>query len=529
MGENARMARKRNANKLAARRKGVYREQATHRWHDEGGYASDADAHDDGRYERDYAYRRSLMAEGGFHDESAPQVNRYNRASSSGRYDAQISKRNKRDRRYGIVRKLLVAAALVLALGAGGAFAYVNYLNGNLSSGLDSALDQRLVKTDLVKEPFYMLLMGTDASLEREEDPTYAESFRTDTIVLARIDPVGKKVTLVSLPRDTWVDMEEDGIQKLNATYAIGGASAAVEEVSDLSGVGISHFCLVDMDGLKQVVDALGGIEVDVPMTIDDVDAGGHVDSGLHTLNGDEALILCRARAAYEDVGAGDSFRAANQRLVLQAIADKILASDVGTIADTVTTLSNYVTTDLTVREIVSLAQAFQGMDAGSDMYTASMPTYSEYIDELWYEIIDDEAWQSMMSRVDRGLPPTDSTEIDAVTGTVLANAGDESSGSGNAEITKSGLINVRNGTSQDGLGDAISQTLQERGYTVIDVANADADTYETSMVIYTENRQEAEARQIAEAIGGAEVFQNDGSYVTHDDFLVVVGADKLS
>lgn len=516
------MARKRNANKSTARRKGTYRKQAMHRSYDDYGHTSDADTYDD-------AYRRPLGPQGGFSDESAPQANRYDRASSGRRYGEQISKRNRRDRRYGIVCKLLVAVALALALGVGGAFAYVNYLNGNLSTGLDSALNQQLVKTDLVKEPFYMLLLGTDASLEREEDPTYAESFRTDTIVLARVDPVSKKVTLVSLPRDTRIDMEENGIQKLNATYAIGGASAAVEEVSDLSGVGISHFCLVDMDGLKQVVDALGGIEVDVPMAIDDVDAGGHVDSGLHTLNGDEALILCRARAAYEDVGAGDSFRAANQRLVLQAIADKILASDVGTIADTVTTLSNYVTTDLTVREIVSLAQAFQGMDAGSSMYTASMPTYSEYIDELWYEIVDDEAWQSMMSRVDRGLPPTDSTEVDVVTGTVLANAGDESDGSGNAEITKDGLINVRNGTSQDGLGDAISQTLQEQGYTVVDVANADADTYETSMVIYTENRQEAEARQIAAAMGGAEVFQNDGSYTTHDDFLVVVGADKIS
>ena len=478
---------------------------------------------DDADYSRDRTLRQDY-ADDEYYD-TQMSADQFGRRASGERYVARTGRRRKR---LSGIKKAFIALLVLLALGAGAAFAYVNMLNGNLSEGLGSGFDQSLVKTDLTNEPFYMLLLGTDASLEREDDPFYAESFRTDTIILARIDPVEKKVTLVSMPRDTMIDMGEYGIQKLNAAYAIDGASAAVEEVSEISGVGISHFCLVDMDGLKQVVDALGGIEVDVPVTIDDEDAGGHVDSGLHTLNGDEALILCRARNAFDDVGAGDSFRAANQRLVLQAVANKILSSDIPTIAKTCTTLSEYVTTDLTVNEIVGLAQAFQGMDTENNIYTASMPTESEYIDDLWYEVIIDAEWWYMIDRVDRGLPPTDSTEIDAVTGTVLANAGDESDGTGNTEITKQGLINVRNGTPQEGLGDRTAEILENEGYCVIDVANADVDTYQTTMVIYTDNNQEAEARQIAAALGGAEVFQNDGTYTTHDDFLVVVGADNM-
>ncbi len=458
------------------------------------------------------------------HDSSSSARDGYGREAARERYASRMRRR----KRPSLIRRVFIALAVILAVGAGSAFAYVQMLNGNLSDGLGD-LDSSLVHTSLTKEPFYMVLLGTDASIERQDDPSYAESFRTDTILLARIDPVSKKVTLVSMPRDTMIDMGEYGTQKLNAAYAIGGASAAVDEVSEISGVGISHFCLVDMDGLKQVVDALGGIEVDVPVAIDDEDAGGHVDSGLHTLNGEEALILCRARNCFDEVGAGDSFRAANQRLVLQAIANKILSSDVRTIAKTVTTLSEYVSTDLTVKEIVSLAQAFQGVDAQSSIYTASMPTYSEYVDELWYEIIDEPEWWAMMDRVEQGLPPTESTEIDYVTGTVLANAGDESDGSGNAEITKDGWINVRNGTPQEGLGGTIAEQLEAAGYYVVDVANADVDTYETTMVIYSDNLQETEARQIAETIGGAQVFQNDGTYTMHEEFLVVVGADKMN
>ena len=62
----------------------------------------------------------------------------------------------------------------------------------------------------------------------------------------------------------------------------------------------------MDMDGLKATVDALGGVEVDVPIEINDPDAGGHLDAGLQTLDGDQALILCRARHAYDSYADGD-------------------------------------------------------------------------------------------------------------------------------------------------------------------------------------------------------------------------------
>lgn len=72
-----------------------------------------------------------------------------------------------------------------------------------------------------------------------------------------------------------------------------------------MAGVDISHYAEIDFDGFKEIVDALGGVEVDVPMEINDNMAGGYVSAGLQTLNGDQALILCRARHAYDEYGDG--------------------------------------------------------------------------------------------------------------------------------------------------------------------------------------------------------------------------------
>ena len=414
-------------------------------------------------------------------------------------------------------RTLVVALAVVGVLvlgGVGAAFAYYQVLSGNLHNGVNDDLRNALVETDLANEPFYMLLMGTDGSDDREASQEFAgDQFRTDSIILMRIDPVNKKATMVSLHRDTLVDMGEYGQNKLNAAHAIGGAALTVETVSKLAGVPISHYAEINFDGFKDIVDALGGVDVDVPMEIDDEDAGGHLDAGMQTLNGDQALILCRARHAYDEYGDGDSYRAANQRLVLSAIAKKILAADVGTMASTVQALSRYVTTDLEITDIVGLAQAMQGLDPATDIYSAMEPTTSEYINDIWYEINNVDEWKAMMSRVDQGLPPTDEDVVDEMSGTVLA-------------TTKhSGSVAVRNGNGVAGAGTEASERIETLGYTV-ESGNADNFDYSKTLVVYDDSGKASQAEEIVNALGVGKATANDGSYLFESDFLVVLGAD---
>ena len=328
---------------------------------------------------------------------------RYLRDNSAERYAATVEKGRKRSR--GLRTLLLFVLVAVVAVGA---FAFFQ------SCGI-------------TQRPFYMLLLGTDESLARNQD-TSEESlqgvYRTDTMILARIDPVEKKATLVSIPRDTQVEIPGYGTQKINAAYAYGGHQMAMQVVSDIAGVPLSHYAVVDMDGLRAVVDAVGGVDVYVPLTIDDPDAEGYLEAGWQTLSGEQALVFCRSRNTYEDFDSPDGMRAANQRTVLQAIANKVLASDPATQANAVTALAEAVSTDLSITDIALLAQAFSGMDTEANLYTGTMPTESIFEDDLWYEIILPDEWAAMMERVDAGLPPTEETIVDDYTGTVISNAG---------------------------------------------------------------------------------------------------------
>lgn len=422
--------------------------------------------------------------------------------------------------------KFVIAAAIILALiGGGAAFAFTYYQNleSNLHEGLDEEdLSNYLIETDLTNEPFYMLLMGTDGSAEREADESFGDSFRTDSIILARIDPVNKKASMVSIHRDTEVDMGEYGYQKINAAHALGGASLSVKTVSDMAGVDISHYAEINFDGFKDIVDALGGIEVDVPVEIDDEDAGGHLDAGLQTLNGEQALILCRSRNTYADSADPDSMRAANQRLVLSAIANKVLSSDVATIANSVTAISKYVTTDLEVSDIIGLAQAMQGMDTSADLYTAMEPVTAAYVDGGWYTYTDEDEWKAMIARMDAGLPPAESTQYDETTGTIIA-----SSGTDEDTTQKFATVTVENGTNRNGLATQAVGLLEAYNFMNATTADPDSSDYEETLIIYNEDSQIREAAQIQKALGGqGTIMKNDGTWDLDDGFLVIIGSD---
>ena len=469
-----------------------------------------------------------------------PEGNPYSRAAAGGDY-AQDRRRKKRKR----IALGALAAVLVLALGGVGmAFAYINQIESNFSEDITPEVQEALEKpADYDGGTFYMLLMGTDKSKEREKGEYAGDTFRSDSMILTRVDPENKKVTMVSLHRDTETEIEGYGMQKLNASYAFGGPAGAIKAVSQMAGVPISHYAEINFDGFKDVVDALGGIEVDVPMEIDDKRAGGHVDAGKQTLNGDQALILCRARHAYDEYGDGDRYRAANQRLVLGAIAKKILSSDVATMASTIEALSQYVTTDFKIADILALANSLQGLDPSKDIYSAMEPTISEYRNETWYEQLDVEAWNTMMNRVKQGLPPTETDQVDELNGTVLASAGDGSGGTSDQETgvqaadgtsttgktfgeTRTGIVTIKNGNGVNGVGAEALERIKPLGYTA-DASNANSFSYDETVVVFDTTDQRAYAEELIDALGCGRAVQNkNGEYVYEGDFLILIGSD---
>lgn len=330
-------------------------------------------------------------------------------------------KKTANHRRRFVASRVAIIAVVVLAVGAAAAFAYVANISSRLKAGLPTDINSALTAKASSTEPFYMLLMGVDKSAERAQSSEYGPSdadYRTDSIILVRIDPKNKTCSLVSIHRDTWVDLGGSlGKQKINAAYSAGGPTGAVKEISKFAGVPITHYAEVDFDNFTKIVDQIGGIEVDVKRAINDPQAGVPVPAGHQKLNGAQALALSRSRHSYDDSGDGDQFRASNQRMVIGAIVKKVLTLDAATMASTISTMADSITTDMDVQTILGLANSMRGIDLSKSMYTGMEPTDGHYANNTWFEIVELKAWQTMMGRVDAGLSPYSSAAQDNTAG----------------------------------------------------------------------------------------------------------------
>ena len=445
-------------------------------------------------------------------------------------------KRRQRRKSRGRVLRGVLVSLLVVLLGAGVAVAlYLRNIDDRLTddSVVNDSLRQQL-ETVEPQEPFYMLLLGVDKSQGRADEwGSDTSNFRADTIILTRVDPPGQKVTLVSIPRDTLVDMGENGERKINDAYALGGAAYMTQIVSEFANVKISHYAEVDFEQLTSIVDTIGGIEVTLPIAIHDEYAQIDLPEGTQTLNGEQALGLCRARHAYDEYGGGDFYRAANQRMVIGAIVKKVLQLDLVTMATTVSELADSVTTDFTALDIIGLASQFRNLDADKSIYSGQAPTISEYINSVWYEIPDEAAWEEMLARVDAGESPYSDASQDFTAGIAGSIGGgtnisdaEDSEGSSSVEASFSGSVSVLNGAGVSGLAAETATTLREAGF---EAEPGNAPSTVSTTAIYYNNDSLASALGVAQTLGVSEasVARNDGSYTTDFDVVVVLGTDQ--
>lgn len=323
---------------------------------------------------------------------------------------ARYSERARKRRRGKIIRRSLVCTLLLMLVAAGTAAAlWFNSIVARLNDAgiITDELRAVLVDSDVTREPFYMLLLGTDG---RPGESTY----RTDSIILARVDATTQQVTLISIPRDTKV-VYNGSTMKINAVFTYGqiddgnGAEEMVEAVNELCGVEISEYAEINFQGMENLIDAVGGIDLYIPEG-DAVEGDSHLDvdvpAGQQHLDGEHALAFARSRYLFAD---GDYTRMRHQRMVLGALADKILNNlDIGTIPAILDSLADMVHTSLSVDEILSLVSAMRGMDTDS-MYSANIPSWAgedTYIDGQSYVFVYEDELAAMMERVDAGEDP---------------------------------------------------------------------------------------------------------------------------
>jgi LCP family protein required for cell wall assembly len=240
-----------------------------------------------------------------------------------------------RRRRGGWGRRIGVLLILVLLLIV--AWSVASYLA--LAGAVDDA-NRRLgpvpldEQTGLVlSEPTTILLLGTDSGpgVGRET------SRRSDSIMLVRTDPTRGRTAFLSVPRDLRADIPGRGFGKINAAFQHGGPSLALGAVRNLTGLKINHMLVIDFRNFVQLVDALGGVEVDVPKPIVankfdcpfktqqqcDRWSGWRFRAGNQTMNGRRALVYSRIRENRLNPAENDLTRGERQQAVVRAIVDK--------------------------------------------------------------------------------------------------------------------------------------------------------------------------------------------------------------
>ena len=244
--------------------------------------------------------------------------------------------------------------------------------------------------------PYYVLALGSDA---REGD----EISRTDTMILVRVDTLGGKLTMLSIPRDTMVEIEGYGTQKINAAYAFGGVTGAVKAVKQLCDVPISHVAIVKFDGVEGLVDYLGGVTVDVPVPVYDPEYTGLImDAGPQEMDGHTALLFSRVRHGFD---LGDYQRQKDQRILIEAIMGKTLSLSPLKMPGVVGHMDGLVSTSMRMYSLMPLMLRLK-IGGGATIYQATVPSTTAMVDGVSYVIADEEALSRMMEVIESGGDP---------------------------------------------------------------------------------------------------------------------------
>ncbi|MGX7196889.1 LCP family glycopolymer transferase [Enterococcus olivae] len=244
------------------------------------------------------------------------------------------------------------------------------------------------------KESFSVLLLGIDTG-----DLGRTEQGRSDTLMVATVNPETKKTTLVSIPRDTYLEIVGRGTQdKVNHAYAFGGAAMSMDTLEKFLDIPIDHYVSINMSGIKELVDALGGVEVNNDLEF--TSRGEHYDFGPIHLEGDRALTYLRMR--YEDPR-GDYGRQLRQRSVVEAIAKKGLSlSGVSQYQNVLGTLEGNMRTDMTFDDMQNIALNYR--DAFGSIDSLQLQGTGFMQGGVSYQRVDEAELQSVQAELKKQL-----------------------------------------------------------------------------------------------------------------------------
>lgn len=370
-------------------------------------------------------------------------------------------------------------------------------------------------------ERITVLLLGVDERAQWDE-----VGWRTDTMMILTLDPVTLRAGVLSIPRDLWVEIPTFGYDRINTAhrsgdlydYPGGGPALAKLTVERNLGIQIDYFVRVNFDAFITFVDEIGGIDIEVPETIDDPkypdnDYGFdplYIEAGTHHLYGDMALKYARTR----HTGNGDFDRARRQQQVIQAVLERVrrpevLAQLIAKAPELYQKVESSVATNLKLDQALALAGLARDMNRENIRFAV--------IDEsstMFWET--PQGWQVLVPIHDR---IRERRDFVFWIGPVV-----EDNGSAEEKAT----LLVLNGTQHEGLAYATAQYLKSQQVDVASYDNADRQDYESSLVILNRSMPKT-AQQLLALLKLPDSALVKGDNPTAEyDVVVILGRDYV-
>ncbi|RLC38973.1 hypothetical protein DRH27_00935 [Candidatus Falkowbacteria bacterium] len=409
---------------------------------------------------------------------------------------------------------------------------------------LAESADRNLKGED--RERINMLLLGMGGS--RHEG-----GYLTDTIMIASLDIKTKKIALISIPRDLAVPAEDRGWIKINHINAYAeaeaqnsGGLAISQAVSDVFAIPIDYYIRLDFDGFVNIVDELGGLNVQVENTLDDYSYPVmgmeeaepyearyehlHVEEGWQKMDGDLALKFARSRHGIRGEGS-DFARAKRQQKILEAAKNKILSMSVlfkpKMISDIISQYNEHVSTNLKIWEIIKLWDLFKDVDKEHII--------NKVIDNgpngLLTESISEKGAYILSPR------SGDFAEIQYFINSIFSDAPEEDKIMVSDERA---TVEVRNGTWINGLASKTALDIEKYGFIVVRIGNSTRQNFEKSVIYDLTYGEKMESLTILKNKTNANIsfslpdwlveeisneLENEKSPI-QPDFILVIGRD---
>lgn len=316
--------------------------------------------------------------------------------------------------------KVIFSILMVMMVGA---VAYLFKAYSDIGSTADSIYNsvnvnemrEEAIEVETATQPISFLLLGADTGTAEEER---TETGRSDTIIVCTVNPNTKTTTLLSIPRDSYTeiigysdlyDYYGDYYDKMNHAYAYGGTEMSINTVQEFLNIPIDYYVEVNFNGLVDIVDAVGGIEITSPLTFDFY-GPQFIEGETKIINGYDALQFSRMRKQDPE---GDLGRQKRQQMVIKAILDKVLT--MGTVVNyknILATLEDNVQMNISLDEIISIASGYRkSVDNFQQYYVEGQEMY---IDEIYYYYVNPEERLrlSNMLRAELELPEITLDEI---------------------------------------------------------------------------------------------------------------------